>query len=121
MEETDTIMEIINTGSISCMETLLTTRPELIITAMHILINSTNNVDMAEKVFKFYEPTYQYKETVERFLDEYDYHIDFSIDKLQPEMKKWVESHRDTFLKPFKIIRKSRFHDYFKQIYYFPH
>ena len=120
MEQTNTIMKILNDGSIGSMERLLTDRPELIITAMHILINSTNNTEMAEKVLKFYKPTYQYQEIVERFLDEPDYHIEFKLENIHPNMQKWVKIHADTFLRPFKIIRKSRFHHYIIKIYNFP-
>ena len=111
----DTCKKIIKTGTVDDMKNFLNDKPDYARTAMHIVINSSNRTDMAEEVFKVYEPTYEYVELVERFIDEPDYHIDFDIDKIAPEMCEWVKTHSDIFLKPFTIIRLDRHHDYFRK------
>ena len=79
---------------------------------MHFIINHTDRVDMADAVLPFYKNTYTYVEICKRFLDEPDYHIDFNINNVSPEMRRWLINHSETFLKPFKIIRMSKNHDF---------
>ena len=103
---------IIKNGKTDNMINFLTNNSGYERTVMHYIINYTNRVDMAEAVFPFYKNTYTYVEVCTRFLDEPDYHIDFDIKDVSPEIKKWILTHSDVFLKPFKIIRMSRNHDF---------
>lgn len=106
------VKDLVKNGKTEETKEFLNSNPEWARTAMWIAINCTDNTVMADVILEYYQPTYVHEEVVERYLDVPDKHIDFKIDEVAPKMKEWLESHRETFLRPFTIIRRSRNHDY---------
>jgi hypothetical protein len=112
MEMYNIVKKLIENEEIS---DFLDKNPEYSRTVMHIIINETDNVKMANVVLEYFKKGYKYIPFVKRFLDEPDYHINFNINNVRPKMKEWLIANRDIFLKPFTIIRVSRNHDYIIQ------
>lgn len=108
MEVFNFVKKLIENGEIV---ELVAYRPIYSHLAMNIIINYTDNVAMAEEILKYYLQIHKYEELTVRFLDEPDTHINFKLEKIDPKMREWIKKHSDVFLKPFSIIRLSKFHN----------